>query len=224
MLHLCIRRVDLQAAEAKRHAATHREAFKRAVFNTQTVVALARREASGAFAVELVAIRIERAGLDGRVVIAYGLDEIGDIDDAQFHCEFFQRVRLGGRRRVVVGGVDVHLARLGIKNLKRHATGLREYGAAHARIGAAAQVFGFVDETVTVGVDHDRVRIHVARVGFFRGVRNRNGEFRQTHILRRGVAGGPTAVRHGADVKRHAQAVAGVKRHAAYVDGVPARP
>ena len=50
-----------------------------------------------------------------------------------------------------------------------------------------------------------------------------DGEWRQIDILRRGVTARPAAVRHGADIKRHAQTVAGVERHAAHTHHVPAR-
>ncbi len=128
-------------------------------------MALRRINAGSAFAVELVAVGIVFSGLHGCVEFAYGFYKIRD-GQAQFFGEFFQGIGFRGGGIFVVVQVDVHLANLGVEYLDRDAAGLCQHFASHAGVRAAACVPRFVDKTLALEVDHDRIRIHVAMFAF----------------------------------------------------------
>ena len=86
-------------------------------------------------------------------------------------------------------------------------------------VGVIAEVRAFVDEALSGGVDHDAQGIAV----FLKAVADGQiAERRRVAVPADGVAAGPVAGRHGADVKRHADAVAGVEARTADRRQVPA--
>src|SRR6185437_11752857 len=76
------------------------------------------------------------------------------------------------------------------------------------------------DEALARGVDHDRERIGV----LLELIADREiAKFRRIHLPLHGMAARPVAAWAGADVERHADAVAGVVAGAAHLRHVPAR-
>src|SRR6516225_7039717 len=107
-----------------------------------------------------------------------------------------------------------------IEDLPGELSRLFQHHATVFRIGVIAEVSPFVDEALTVRIDHDRERIGV----FLKLVADREvAEFRRVHFPLHGMAAGPVAARRRADFNRHADAVAGVVAAAAYLREVPAR-
>ena len=87
-------------------------------------------------------------------------------------------------------------------------------------IGVVAEVGALVDETLAVGIDHDAERIAV----LLETVAHREvAEGRRVAVPADGMAAGPVAVRHGADLERHADAVAGVEARTAHLGELPVR-
>src|SRR5258708_12965821 len=88
-------------------------------------------------------------------------------------------------------------------------------------IGVVAEIVALVDEALALGVDHDAKRVGM----LLEIVADREiAEFRRVAVPADGVAARPVAIGHGADIERHADAVAGVEAGAAHLGEVPARP
>ena len=91
--------------------------------------------------------------------------------------------------------------------------------AAVLGVGVVAEVGALVEEALAVGVEQDAERVGVLLEAVADG---QVAELRRVALPLHRVAAGPLAGRHGADVQRHAQAVAGVEARAAHLGQVPA--
>src|SRR6185312_6132580 len=96
----------------------------------------------------------------------------------------------------------------------------REDDMAVFGVGVVAEIGALVDEALAARVDHDAERVGM----LLEIVADREvAEFRRVAVPADGVAARPVAVGHGADIERHADAVAGVEAGAAHLGEVPAR-
>ncbi len=108
-----------------------------------------------------------------------------------------------------------------VENLPGELARLLEDDAAVFGVGVVAEVGALVDEAPAVRIDHDAERIGV----LLEAVADREvAEFRRVEVPADRVAARPVAVRRGADVERHADAVAGVEARAAHLGELPAGP
>ena len=162
-----------------------------------------------------------RVGVDGIVIGGdLGQESLG-IDAFQLAGQFFQAVRgnLGDAADAVF--VAQHGDDLGIEHLPGELVGLVQDFPAVFRIGVVPEIRAFVDEALAVGVDHDAPGIGMLLKIVADG---EIPEFRRIVVPAHRMATRPVAVGRGADIQRHADAVAGVEAGAAYLGQFPARP
>ena len=103
--------------------------------------------------------------------------------------------------------VALQVLHLLIEDLPGELARLLQHHAAVFRISVVAEIGAFVDEALAGGVDQDAERIGVLLELIADG---EIAELRRIHFPLHGVAARPVAARRGADIDRHADAVAGV--------------
>src|SRR6185295_9146147 len=210
--------VHAQAAERKCNATGDRIAFIRWLIDRVRPVALVDREAFGAAAV--LDVRVERNVLPHRLVpLGDGLDELTGVDAFELAGQLLDRI--GGDLGDLPDAVLVALQVLHflVEDLPGELTRLLQDDAAILRIGVVAEVGALIDEALAGRVDHDGKRVGM----LLELVADREvAEFRGVHLPADRVAARPVAARARTDVKRHADAVAGVEAGAAHLGEIPA--
>ena len=211
--------VDAQAAEGEGDAAADLVGLEGRLVERVRPVRLRHGKAHGAAAV--LDVRVERhVGADGGVVGAHLVEEGRRIDALELRGELLERVGrdLGDALDAVLVAQEVQ--DLAVEDLPGELVRLLEDHAAVLGVGVVAEVGALVDEALARGVDHDAERVGV----LLEGVADRKvAELGGVVVPADGVAAGPVAGRRGADVERHADAVAGVEAGAAHLRELPAR-
>ena len=130
-------------------------------------------------------------------------------------------MRVGARLGHLADAVLVaqQMQHLGIEHLPGGLRRLLEDGAAVLGIGVVAEIGALIDEAAAGGVDDDAEGIGMLLEIVADG---EVAEFGRVAVPGHGMAARPIAARHGADLERHADAVAGVEARAAHLGEVPA--
>ena len=108
---------------------------------------------------------------------------------------------------------------LPVEDLPGELAGLLQHHAAVLGVGVIAEIGALVEEALAMCVDENPEKIRV----FLELVADREvAELGRVHVPLHGMAARPIAARRGADLERHADAVAGVEARAAHLGEVPA--
>src|SRR5262245_5650493 len=211
---------DAHAAKGEGEAAGHRVAFERRLIDGVRPVALVDGEALSASPV--LDVRIERnVAAHGLIILGDGFEKLLRVTAVELAREFLDRIgdNLGDLPDLVL--VALQMLHLLVEDLPGELAGLLQHHAAVFGVGVIAEVGAFVDEALAGGVDEDREWVGV----FLKLVADREvAELGRVHLPLYGVAAGPVAAGARADVRRHADAVAGVEARAAHLGEVPAGP
>src|SRR5580704_15319041 len=211
--------IDAQAAEGEGNAASHGVAFIGRRVEGVGPIALVDGEPLGAAAV--LDVRIEwHVGLHRGVPFLDGLDELGGVDAFELLRELLDGARrhLGDLADLVF--VALQVLHLLVKDLPGELARLLQHHAAILGISVIAEIGALVDEALAGGVDQDAERIGV----FLELIADGEiAELRRVHFPLHGMTARPVAARCGADVDRHADALAGVEARATHLGEIPAR-
>src|SRR5262245_49091899 len=209
---------DAHTAEGEGEPAGHRVALERRLVDGVRPIALVDGEAFRAPAV--LDVGIERnVGAYRLVVLGDGREELLRVHALELVREILDGVGddLGDLPDLVL--VALQMLHLAVEDLPGELAGLLQYHATVFGIGVVAEVRALVDEALAVGIDENGERIGV----LLELIAHRQvAKLRRVHLPLHRVAARPVAAGTGADLHRHADAVAGVEARASHLGEVPA--
>ena len=211
----------MHAAVGKGDAAGHRIGAKRRGVEALRPIAARRVQAAGGLAVL-------DGGVEGGVLIDRRVEgpEGGQgraaVDALEPGQQRLQRIGFDEVRIVeVVLGIQ-QIENLGVEELPGALPGLFQHRLAVLGIGVIAKIPAFVDEAPALRINHDAEKVADLAVMFALAVGDvQIAVFLHLPIHGRGVGAAVAAVPRGAELQRHAQAVAGIVRRAAHPRGNP---